>query len=256
MSPAMMSYNLFNNTQKSGFGEHSSPPITSRRCRRDLPLTKSFDSTADNEAGSDLASFLDLSFTESSALPLPTPTLFPSSAAPAPAFSNAFANNLRQEDALLESPLGLSPASLSASPFDFSQDFTSPLLSGAFGTPDSLDGMPGTPDFGYDEYPSLFGNVAAPGSTTWAPSDLSSAMQAPIIAPASVAVSPSLMSLDTELPPLPAAPAPKVTATRKKTAKEIEAEDAASRQAVKDKFTGTRNTKIKPIDFDAPTLPK
>ena len=222
-----------------------------------------------DDSSADLAHFLDLSFTEQSALPLPTATLFSTTTSAAPAsgagYTNAFLS--RQDDALLDSPLGLSPQSLTASPFDFSsslytpatEDFASPLLSGAFGTPELEPDM---------EYPSLFGD--APGAWAQHYSAAPPAMPASaVLAPTQLggSVSPSLMSLDAELPPLPPVPAPvgsasrpsrkrAPTATQMELDEERAAEDAASKLAVKDKFTGTRNTKIKPIDFDAPTLPK
>lgn len=230
-----------------------------------------------DDAGQDLASFLDLSFTETtSSIPLPTPSLFPVSGA-TPLQALAFSNAFRQEDALLDSPLGLSPVSLTASPFDLSSqyDFTSPLLSGAFGTPDSLDGSLGTPDLGHEDYPSLFSNVAP--ATTWSAAPVIEA-QAPVLAPTSIAVSPSVMSLDGGEDLATASPAvveeTKVTAIAEadvkpevpvalprqykgiKTQEELDAEAAALKTFTKDRFTGHRNTRKKAIDFDAPTLPK
>ncbi|KAK4047351.1 hypothetical protein OIO90_006210 [Microbotryomycetes sp. JL221] len=233
-----------------------------------------------DEAGQDFASFLDLSFTEqASSLPLPTPTLFSATTQAAtslpPATAAAWAHAFtRHDDHMLDSPLGLSPASLAgnssinASPFEFGTqagDFNSPLLSGVFGTPDSLDSTLATPA---GEFPSLFGEAPAFKSLS-----LSNVTSAPVLAPTMIAVSPSIMSLDGEelmRPPTPVdvkpvlnrqersrSTAPKVGLSRLgKSIDEIAAEDMASRQPVKDKFTGTRNTKIKPIPLDAPTIQK
>ncbi|KAK4049584.1 hypothetical protein OIV83_004082 [Microbotryomycetes sp. JL201] len=237
-----------------------------------------------DEAGQDFASFLDLSFTESAAsLPLPTPTLFsattalvPSSQAPTSAaqpavFANAFS---RHDDGTLDSPLGLSPASLggssSASPFDFAHgDFNSPMMSSVYGTPDLFSESLATPSA---EFPSLFGAAPAFKSAI-----TSATVSAPVLAPTMIAVSPSLMSLDGDDlsgPPTPAfaeeslaqtdvkpvrasSRKPKVNVSRLgKTDDELALEDAMSRLPVKDKFTGTRNTKIKPIPLDAPTVQK
>ncbi|KAM0786668.1 hypothetical protein ACM66B_002116 [Microbotryomycetes sp. NB124-2] len=241
-----------------------------------------------DEAGQDFASFLDLSFTESAAsLPLPTPTLFSATTATVPssqaqplssaaaqpaAFANAFS---RHDDGSLDSPLGLSPASLggssSASPFDFAHgDFNSPMMSSVYGTPDLFNECLATPS---GEFPSLFGAAPAFKSVV-----TSAAVSAPVLAPTMIAVSPSLMSLDGEEldgPPTPAfteeqlaqvdvkptirasSRKPKVHVSRLgKTDEELALEDAMSRLPVKDKFTGTRNTKIKPIPLDAPTVQK
>lgn len=167
---------------------------------------------------------------------------------------------------MLDSPLGLSPLSLTASPFDLSSqyDFTSPLMSGAFGTPDSLDVSLGTPelghgDLGHEDYPSLFGTSVAPASTTTSTWAVES--KAPVLVPTSLAVSPSIMSLDgddlaTE-PVVTPAPAPAPRQFKGiKTQEELDAEAASLKTFKKDRFTGHRNTRKKPIDFDAPTLPK
>jgi hypothetical protein len=164
---------------------------------------------------------------------------------------------------------------LTASPYDLSSqyDFTSPLLSGAFGTPDSLDGSLGTPDFGED-YPSLFGDVAPTTSWSSAPIDA----KAPVLVPTSIAVSPSVMSLDgEEIAPATSSveavtvtsapvenqsekPTVAITLPRQykgiKTQEELDAEAASLKTFTKDRFTGHRNTRKKAIDFDAPTLPK
>lgn len=274
---SMMDYNLMDPAAAVGKGF---PVGQSRSLSLRLPAHQLTPSILLPDPQDELSTFLDLSFTsQSAALPLPTATLFSavtSSSSSAASYSNAFLT--RQDDALLESPLGLSPHSLTASPFDFtstsstagaglysSSDFASPLLSGAFGTPELEADL---------EYPSLFG--AAPG---WPQQQqLYSAGGVPpsvSLAPTTTmeSVSPSLMSLDAELPPLPSSVAASSGRASRKRAptslqrerdeeaeqqeqERIAQEDAASRQAVKDKFNGTRNTKIKPIDFDAPTLPK
>lgn len=252
-----------------------------------------------DEAGQDFASFLDLSFTESAAA-LPTPTLFSATSlqvqplqskqalttAQPVSFAHAFS---RQDDSMLDSPLGLSPASLgsTSSPFEFGghHDFNSPLISGVYDTPDLLDGTLATPvgEFSslFGDAPSAFKSVASQQQNNVIATVSSAAvMSAPVLAPTMIAVSPSLMSLDGEElagPPTPSTDAelvdvkpvisrsgsvgarqtPKVGLSRLgKTEEELAMEDAMSRMPVKDKFTGTRNTKIKAIPLDAPTIQK
>ena len=195
--------------------------------------------------GPDLSSFFDTSFDASIAFPTDSFGL------PALSYSHAFA---RSQDALLSSPLGLSP--LSGSPFDFSYDPNSPLL--AFGSEDE-----GAPELCRNaQLPSLFYDGPAPNlvaqSPVWAPVELA---QPASLERAEMSISPAMMRLDSfgaaEEVAVVAAPAlakkaRKVT-KRTSTSPALEDEEMTEQQA-KDKFTGTRNTKIPPIDFTAPTM--
>lgn len=206
----------------------------------------------------DLSSILDLNF--GAAGPLPVPSLFAPNAntkatqqqqqAPA-SFANAFnVGAIRaQDDALLDSPMGLSPASFQSSNVSpFEVDWSSPLI-GGFGTPE-------TPDFGYNgaDLPSLFATTGIAPQTL---DDFFAVPQAPTMAaqpsPAG-AVSPVMLLADSPAPEPVAAAKPALT--RKASSTTMAASEAGEAVHVKDKFTGTRNTKIKAIDFDAPTLPK
>lgn len=196
-------------------------------------------------AGPDLSSFFDTSFDPSSSLPTDSFGL------PALSYSHAFA---RTQDALLSSPLGLSP--LSGSPFDFSYDPNSPLL--AFGSEDE-----GTPELGRStQLPSLFYDGPEPNlvaqSPVWAPMELA---QPASLERTETSISPAMMRLDSfgvseevvVAAPTPAKKARKVS-KRNSTSPVDEEDEEMTEQQAKDKFTGTRNTKIPPIDFTAPTM--
>ncbi|GJN93529.1 hypothetical protein Rhopal_006586-T1 [Rhodotorula paludigena] len=191
--------------------------------------------------------------------------------------------------------LELSPASsfassISGSPYDLAvsaADFTSPLMSSfesplvePFAMPASTTG----------EYPSLF--APAPGTdllasaalsmgasfavapeAQWAPAaasapqvdlsfatlPMSSPMEdvKPIIAP-----SPVISRTDSALFGLPAVettPAAAPASTKRKSIAQLKKEAALAQPESafqKDKFTGVRNTKKAPVDYNAPTLPK
>lgn len=199
----------------------------------------------------DFSSLIDLTF--GGAAPLPLPSIYSAPRQAQPNFANAFNAQLgairAQDDHLLDSPIGLSPASFisssSASPFDGL--YSSPFVGGDFGTP-------GTPDFDFTcagELPSLFANSfggIAPAAVddvqgwdlTVPPAPTMHAQPSP-----AGAVSPVMLQLDS--------PAPEPVAV---AVADVKPAVEASEQHVKDKFTGTRNTKIQPIAFDAPTLPK
>lgn len=166
-------------------------------------------------------------------------TNFAPSLTKAPAFSNAFAAPQLKaiDDELLESPLGVSPLSLAtSSPFDASFcDDLSPMISG---TPDLMDDM--------GDMPSLF----QPWPSTIAMPFIESGS-------AGAAVSPQMMTLDkikssssseehVDKPPVEVR-----IARAREVAQQVLAED---QKPVKDKFTGTRNTKLPMIDMDAPTM--
>ncbi|SCV70420.1 BQ2448_1814 [Microbotryum intermedium] len=230
-----------------------------------FPLAK-----AAAELSHDLSSYVDLSALDSSSaelVSLVTPALNPL------AFSHAF-GSMRTQDALLDSPLGLSPQSLNASPFDLSFDAfdsspTSVCSSSPFlDTPDLVQSSMSIEE----AYPSLFVNstmvaAAMPASPQWEPQDLAGLFAAtsvaqpaaPHLAPTTT-MSPALMSLDAELASLPALPSPPLVsasfASPAGTATTVEASPEPEHNAKKAKFNGTRNTKKPMIDFDAPTLPK
>lgn len=216
----------------------------------------------------DFSSLLDLTF--GAPAPLPLPSIYSASAKQAtqPTFAHAFNHQLgairAQDDHLLDSPIGLSPASFissaSASPFDAL--YSSPFVGGDFGTP-------GTPDFDFGcsgDLPSLFASSlsgiapAAVDATagfdfTVPPAPTMHAQPSP-----AGAVSPVMLQLDSPAPePVAAAATPKAADVDVKPAmpaRQASVSSASSSSFQKDKFTGTRNTKIQPIAFDAPTLPK
>lgn len=200
----------------------------------------------------DFSSLIDLTF--GGAAPLPLPSIYSAPRQAQPSFANAFSAQFgairAQDDHLLDSPIGLSPASFisssSASPFDAL--YSSPFVGGDFGTP-------GTPDFDFScggDLPSLFasslGSIApaAVDTSGWdltvPPAPTMEAQPSP-----AGAVSPVMLQLDSPAPELASTPS-------LSDVKPIL--DAPASEHVKDKFTGTRNTKIQPIAFDAPTLPK
>ncbi|SCZ87709.1 BZ3500_MvSof-1268-A1-R1_Chr2-2g05175 [Microbotryum saponariae] len=229
---------------------------------------------AATELSHELSSYVDLSALDSSSADLVshiTPALNPL------AFSHAFgAASMRTQDALLDSPLGLSPQSLNASPFDLSFDAfdaspTSVCSSSPFlDTPDLVQSSMSIED----AYPSLFGSssivaTTMPASPQWEPQDLAGLFAAtsvsqpakPHLAPTTT-MSPALMSLDAELASLPALPSPPLVSasfaspTEAAATVEVEALPELEQNGKKAKFNGTRNTKKPMIDFDAPTLPK
>jgi hypothetical protein len=211
----------------------------------------------------DFSSLIDLTFGAPAPLPLPSIYSAPAPAAKAqPSFANAFNAQLgairAQDDHLLDSPIGLSPASFissaSASPFDAL--YSSPFVGGDFGTP-------GTPEFDFScgsDLPSLFASSlggiapAAVDATngfdfTVPPAPTMHAQPSP-----AGAVSPVMLQLDSPAPEPVAVPAADLDVKPAMPARQ--ASTSSSSSFVKDKFTGTRNTKIQPIAFDAPTLPK
>lgn len=218
----------------------------------------------------DLASFFDQNLFNDPELIDPfetSPPLFPLVGnSTTPSFSNAFA----QQDALLASPLGLSP-SQSLSPYDFAYDFTtSPMLSSSYDGSGTIEGL-ATPELGGNDLalPSLFfpsnsNDLVGMESPVWNPMDLGLISTSFLDAPVG-AISPQMMRLDSfEASPSPLIAEKKVVASRKrKESSPLAFEIDASEQVVvapqpasfaKDKFNGTRNTKIKPIPFDAPTM--
>jgi len=205
----------------------------------------------------DFSSLIDLTF--GAPAPLPVPSIYSANRSGQSNFANAFSQQLgairAQDDALLDSPIGLSPdsfiSSSSASPFDAL--YSSPFIGGDFGTP-------GTPDFDFGctgDLPSLFASslngiaptaVETPGGFdfTVPPAPMMHAQPSP-----AGAVSPVMLQLDSP------APEPVAELVDLKPTLGARQESMSSIPAhVRDKFTGTRNTKIQPIAFDAPTLPK
>ncbi|KAI5477159.1 hypothetical protein MNV49_006815 [Pseudohyphozyma bogoriensis] len=174
-------------------------------------------------------------------------------------------------DTLLDSPLGLSPLNASdsspyTSPFDLAMDDYSPFLNSGEMTPELDSSL---------ELPSLFGAAtatsASAGPAHWSPQDVpldldfgagtgsispqmttlssfSPAPPTPVVAPL-----PLFASASEPVVVAPAAPAPAPTRPAAKRASSSSSSTSSS-TAAKDKFNGTRNTKIPAIDFDAPTM--
>ncbi|KAK4700589.1 hypothetical protein P7C70_g5656, partial [Phenoliferia sp. Uapishka_3] len=247
MPTVMNSYNPFETTKLSDFG---SSPILSHFASLRGSFLLFFGDYPGNEVG-DFSAFLDSSFTDES---LSLAPLFAdaasSSAAAAPSFTNAF----RTEDSLLESPLGLSPTS----PFDFAFDYTSPMLGGSGIYSSSIDGL-GTPELtDSNDLPSLFystfvgDSIPAPAgiavSPIWSPIDAGLPTTTREASP-DLAVSPQMMRLDSTT-----SLQSSTTTKKRKTSDVPPVLPHEGREPVKDKFTGVRNTKIKPIDFTAPTM--
>lgn len=149
-------------------------------------------------------------------------------------FYSDFPGSLR--DAQLESPLGLD-LELDQSPYDYGYEY-----SPSFDSPSSLSGLT-TPEFARGgDLPSLFGFEFGAAVPVWVPEDVDR-----IVAPIVLAVSPLMTRL----------PSVEVEEVQK------EEEDAdfveepvrpAKKADGKDKFNGTRNTKIAAIPIDAPTM--
>ena len=114
----------------------------------------------------------------------------------------------------------------------------------------SIDGL-ATPELAdSNDLPSLFFSAAFSASSlpasfvasspVWSPADVAASPEAS----PDLAVSPQMMALDSAKP-----------ATKKRKASEVPPVGPnEGRELVKDKFNGVRNTKIKPIDFEAPTM--
>ncbi|KAM0751159.1 hypothetical protein T439DRAFT_325309 [Meredithblackwellia eburnea MCA 4105] len=263
MTQIMNQYDLFNsNNKSSAFGNNT-------------------------EAG-DFSSFINQAAFGDLAAPLFGST---STNATSPGIA-AFADAFRAQDALLDSPLGLSPTT---SPFDPTYDFTSPMVSGLYSS--SIEGL-ATPELSdSNELPSLFYSapllseavVAAAIPALVGNSPLwSSTPDAVVVPPTSTSsraatpdliVSPQMMRLDSmpaAVPPIIAQPALDFTvsspptvvvetaaaqpaaaaaASKKRKASDVPAVlPHEGREVVKDRFTGCRNTTIPAIDFNAPTM--
>ncbi|KAL8287648.1 hypothetical protein RQP46_003506 [Phenoliferia psychrophenolica] len=216
-----------------------------------------FDSKSAGFEAGDFSAFLDSSFTDESLSLAPLFAVPVADADPLAPAAASFANAFRTQDNLLDSPLGLSPTS----PFDFSAyDYTSPMLGGSGLYSSSIDGL-ATPELAdSNDLPSLFFSAAfdstslsAPtqlaGSPVWSPADVAGSPESAVATP-DLVVSPQMMALDTTAPV-----APKAGTKKKRKASDVPPVlPHEGREPVKDKFTGVRNTKIKPIGFEAPTM--
>ena len=133
------------------------------------------------------------------------------------------------------------------SPFDYAYEYSSPLLDG---TPDSLSGL-GTPELARGELPSLFDDRFAPILPIWNPLDFASLPALPVKA-LDRQGSMDLASLIS--PPMTRLASVEVEQIIKEEVLEEEVVEKKKRNSAKDKFSGTRNTKIAAIPIDAPTM--
>lgn len=186
-------------------------------------------------AGDDFASFLD---------PLPFPVDNYSLSLSDPLYD--FSGSLRAQDQLLESPLGLD---LDQSPFDYAYEYSSPLLDG---TPDSLSGL-GTPELARGgELPSLFDDQFTPALPTWNSLDFASLPALPV---KETQRQGSMDLANLISPPMTRLASVEVEQIiKEEVVEEVVEKKKVPRNSAKDKFSGTRNTKIAAIPIDAPTM--
>jgi hypothetical protein len=159
-------------------------------------------------------------------------------------YSNAFGAN----DHLLDSPLDLAafnsydftPSSLTSASSCFGGSDGSPMMVG-YGTPELGEGerpLFGGEDVGGSVSPAMLSLDAFPFGNDYAPAPL----VAPVPAPA----------------PKAKAVVKKARATKRKQKEDSDDEDfeeeRETKKVAKDRFTGTRNTKIAPIGISAPTM--